>query len=104
MKFIVTALILLIQNNVYAITSEDLLHPVAHGAGSYVITHVSEVVCRKLINMNKLSCSIVGGVLATSAGMLVESTQHESRKDHAKSYIENTTGILLAIGVINVDF
>lgn len=89
---------------VYAFTSDDLLHPVAHGAGSYLLTHAGEVVCKKITKLNKTTCSIISGVIATGVGVAVEATQSEGMKDHAKSYLENGTGVILAIGVIHVDF
>lgn len=91
-------------SKVYAFTSDDALHPVAHGAGSYALTHIGEVTCRKLTNFGKLSCSLISGAIATGVGIAVESTQSESAKDHARSYVENATGVILAIGVINLDF
>ena len=88
---------------VYAFTTDDLLHPVAHGAGSYVITHTSEVICRKITGYGKTTCSIVGGIVATSAGIAVEMTQPKE-SNHMKSYLQNASGVLLAIGVIHLDF
>lgn len=103
MKILLLTISLMITNS-YAFNSDDLLHPVAHGAGSYLLTHSAEVACRKVSNMGKTTCSIIGGLIATTAGIAVELTQHESNRDHAKSLIENGAGVVLAIGVIHLDF
>lgn len=101
--YIWVALILTIAK-AHAFPSDELIHPVAHGAGSYMLTHVSEVVCVKVSDASKLTCSIVGGMIATTVGIAIEASQKESGKLHANSYIENGAGVLLAIGVINLDF
>ncbi len=91
-------------SSIYAFNIDDLLHPTAHAGGSYIITHSAEVVCRQISDWNKTTCSIVGGLIAMGAGIAVEMTQSESKSNHARSYIENASGIMLAIGVIHVDF
>lgn len=90
-------------SKVQAFTTDDLLHPVAHGAGSYLLTHTGEVICRRLSDWDKTTCSIVSGVVATSIGVAVELTQPKEA-NHTKSYIENAAGVILAIGIIHLDF
>ncbi len=102
MKYLLITLSLMITNT-YAFTSDDLLHPVAHAAGSYMITHVGTVVCKKVTGLSKTPCSIISGAVATGLGVAIEMSQ-PSEADHKKSYMQNAAGVLLAIGVIHLDF
>jgi len=86
------------------INTDKLLHPVAHGAGSYVLTHIGEVICVKATDLDKTTCSIISGVVATSAGIAVELLQDQQAGNWKKGVAYDVSGVLLAIGVIHLDF
>jgi len=103
-RYLISLLVILSTSNItYALTSDDLLHPTAHIAGSYLITHVGEVVCKKITGLNKTVCSIISGSVATGIGVAIEMNQPKEA-NHKKSYIENASGVILAIGTIHIDF
>lgn len=104
MKTLIGFILGLGMMNTYALDSDDLLHPVAHMGGSYVITHITEVVCKKVSSQSRLTCSLIGAGAALVAGGLVEATQGADSRDHMRGMLQNTLGAGLAVGIINLDF
>lgn len=103
MKILIAAFLMSLSS-VHAFNTEDALHPVAHAAGSYVVTHFTEVVCKRVSDRSKLSCSLIGAGVAMTAGVLIELTQKENFRNHTRGLLEDAFGVGLAIGIINVDF
>ncbi len=106
MKIILAGLsFLLLCGRTYAVNSDDLLHPVAHAAGSYAVTHITEVVCKKVSTKSKLTCSLIGVGVAIAVGAAVEVTQKgEDARGHARGILQDLGGAGLAFGIINLDF
>lgn len=106
MKALISALILSVIpfNCNYAFTSDDALHPAAHVGSTYIITHAGEVICKRITGLDKTSCSIISGSLAMTAGVAIELKQTESSKAHGKGLAEDAVGVLLAVGIIHLDF
>lgn len=103
MKYLLILSWFVLTSSAFGYTSDDLLHPVAHGAGSYLLTHAGEVVCKKVSGWSKTTCSIISGAVATGIGAAIEATQ-PPEDNHTKSYVENAAGVILAIGMIHLDF
>lgn len=87
-----------------AFETDDLLHPVAHGAGSYLITHAMTVGCKKITKLKSLPCSLFGAAVAGTVGIAVELTQEQPKKRLFQGLAEDGVGIGLAVGLINIDF
>lgn len=87
-----------------AADTDDLLHPVAHGAGSYALVHIGTVGCKRLTGMGKLPCSLIAGVATASIGAAVEASQNQSKGNWKKGMAYDLIGVGLSIGVINLDF
>lgn len=103
MKYLLLTLSLMITNT-YAFTSDDMLHPMAHAGSAYIITHMGEVVCHKVTNLNKTVCSVIAGSVAMSLGAAVEIEQNAGGSDAKRGLLEDFTGVGLAIGIIHMDF
>lgn len=102
MKYLIA--LILLTTTTYAEDTDTLLHPVAHGAGSYALTHMGEVVCKKVTGLGTLSCTIISAAVATSVGVAVEMTQDQTEGNWKRGLAYDITGVALAIGVINLDF
>lgn len=87
--------------------SEEMFHVAAHTGTSYLITHASEVLCKRIAGREyKLTCTIIGASIAASAGIVKEIVidEGESNKRHAIGYGEDALGIGLAVTFISIDF
>ena len=106
MKFISYIIAGLLSSISYtqAFTTDDALHPVAHGAGSYAITHAATVICKKVTGLDTLPCSLISGSIALSVGVAVELSQDQAQGNYKKGLVYDAAGIGLAIGFINLDF
>lgn len=87
-----------------AFTTDDALHPLAHGAGSYALTHAGQVLCKKVTGLSKTPCAFVSGAVVTSIGIAVEVTQDQQAGDWKRGVAYDVAGIALAVGVIHLDF
>lgn len=86
---------------------EELFHLAAHTGASYLITHATQVLCKRVIGKeHKTICTLVGASVAASAGIVKEVVidKNESSKRHAVGYAEDALGIGLAITFISIDF
>lgn len=104
MRVSILIALLLSLSQCEAVTTDDLLHPIAHIGGSYVLTHIGQMICMRTTDLTKTSCSLISGAIATGIGVAIEATQQESYREHAKSLIYNGTGVILAVGVIHLEF
>lgn len=87
-----------------ALDTDKLLHPVAHGAGSYALTHIGTVACKKLTGLGRLPCSLIAGTVTTAIGVGIELQQNQSEGNWKKGIAYDVGGVLIGIGVINLDF
>lgn len=86
---------------------DELFHVAAHTGASYLITHSTEVICKKIAGQeHKLACTIVGASVAATAGVVKEIVfdKGESNKRHTIGYAEDALGIGLAVTFISIDF
>lgn len=90
--------------NAKTLDSDDFVHPVAHVAGSYMVTHISHVACKKITPFSTLTCSLLGGLIATSGGLIFEMTQDQLDGNWKNGFLYNSSGVIFAIGIINLDF
>ena len=104
MKLLILLAMISVPTLTSAFTSDDLLHPVAHGAGSYLLTHAGQVVCKKITGLNKTTCSIISGVVTMAIGVAVEATQEQAKGNYKKGLVYDISGVILAVGVIHLDF
>lgn len=102
MKFFL--LFFLLGGSAFADELDDLLHPAAHVGGAYAITHIGEVLCRKISNGSKTTCTLVGAALAIGTGIAVEAKQKESKHRHQVGLAEDLAGVGLAAVTIAIDF
>jgi len=103
-RVLVLSAFLMIPFLAEAFTSDDLLHPVAHGAGSYMLTHAGQVVCKKITNLEKTTCSVIAAAVTLSVGALVEATQNQSEGNWKKGMLYNASGVALSVGIMSFDF
>lgn len=103
MKYIL-ALLVLFPTLTSAFNTEDILHPVAHGGGSYALTHVGSVLCHKASQLSTLQCSLIGAGSALLLGLAVELTQDQTKRNAAKGIAYDALGAGIAVGIINWDF
>lgn len=87
-----------------ALDTDKVLHPTAHVAGSYALTHVGEVVCKQLTKLSKPICSVISGSLALGVGAAIEASQEQSNGSWKEGILYDASGVGLAIGVIHLDF
>lgn len=87
-----------------ALDTDKVLHPTAHAAGSYALTHVGEVVCRQITKLDKPICSVISGTMALGVGAAIEASQEQSGGTWKKGILYDASGVGLAIGVIHLDF
>lgn len=84
--------------------TDDLLHPVAHGAGSYALVHLGTVGCKRLTGMGTMPCSLMAGVATAGIGAAVEASQDQSKGNWKKGIAYDLLGIGLSVTVISVEF
>lgn len=104
MKFIFIPLIgiYLLITNADGFTQEEQLHMAAHGGATYAITHITEVVCDKLID-KKLVCTMAG--IALSNGINIgRKAQQDFPNDSKQAITSGAIGSILAAGMITIDF
>lgn len=102
MKIILTFLFCI--QSVYAFDTDSVLHPVAHGAGSYALTHAGTVACKKLTSLNQTACSLISGAVTMGVGIAIEATQEQAEGQWKHGIAYDLAGIGIAIGIINLDF
>ena len=83
---------------------EDLMHIAAHAGGTYIMTHGTQVICKKLIGKDKkLTCTIVGIVLAQSVNIAYKAKQGFP-SDTTRSLSSGAAGSAAAALMIAIDF
>lgn len=85
------------------IESEDVVHATAHIGASYGITHVTEVVCHKVLKGHKTLCTVAGVATALTAGAIKEKMDGKG-DNHTKGMLENLAGTGIAALVITIDY
>lgn len=96
--------ILLFSNTVFAVDGDDLLHSTAHFGATYVITDVTEVICRKLAGKeHKTICTIVGAGTASAINVAYKARQGFP-SDTKRALLSGFAGTLTAALVIHLDF
>lgn len=109
MKYVLVSMALMLQP-VFAddsLNGEDLLHASAHIGTTYLITHATEVVCKKIAGKeHKLACTLVGVGAAVAASVVKETVMDsgESNHRHLVGYGEDLIGIGAAVTLISIDF
>jgi len=100
MKYLL-ALVTLVSSECYADTNDTLLHDTAHVGGTYVITHISEVVCTKVTSdKHKVACTVTGMILANAVNVAYKANEHFP-SDTNRSIGAGLVGSSLAGIVIN---
>lgn len=92
--------LLLISTRCFA-ESDNILHITAHFGATYVITHVSEVVCTKVAgSKHKLACTIAAVVLANAVN-IGRKVEQGLPSDTKRAVVSGGAGSLAAAIVIS---
>ena len=106
-KYLITLGLLLTGLPCYALdasTEEDLLHGAAHFGATYVITHTTEVTCKKVIGKeHKLACTLAGITLANAVNIARKAKQGYP-SDTKRAVVSGLAGSLAAGLVISIDW
>lgn len=100
MKLLLLLPILLISTQCFA-TSDNILHITAHFGATYIITHVSEVICTKVAgSKHKIACTIAAVVLANAVN-IGRKVEQDLPSDTKRAVISGEAGSLAAAIVIS---
>lgn len=92
------------STSVYAINGDDVLHETAHFGGTYMVTHGTEVVCKKLIGKeHKVACTIAGAVISQGLNVAYKA-QENFPSDTKRSLLSGAAGTAAAVLMISIDF
>ena len=100
MKLILFTFLLMITYCFAEPSSNTSLHIAAHFGAAYALTHITEVSCVKLLNEDKLTCTIIGMGLANVANGIYKANQ-DFPNDTKRALIFGAIGSILAGVVIN---
>ena len=100
-----TAIMVVIPSLAFAdITeTEDAVHMTAHFGATYAMTHVGEVVCKKITSQSKLLCTIESAILANALNIGRKAGQGFP-SDSKRAIISGALGTAAAGIVISIDW
>lgn len=87
-----------------AFDTDQALHPVAHGAGSYALTHMGSIVCTKTTDLSKRACSFIAGAVTLGVGAAIEAAQVQDEGSWKQGMFYDAIGVGVSIAVIHFDF
>lgn len=99
--FLIFTTILLVSSRVFGNESDNILHITAHFGATYVITHVTEVVCEKISGVkHKIVCTIAAVALANAVN-IGRKVEQGLPNDTGRAVISGGAGSLTAAFIIN---
>lgn len=84
-----------------AFTTDDAIHPVAHGGGSYALTHMGYVACKQLTSLKDGPCKLIAASAALSIGIAVEASQSQTKANAMKGLGYDAIGIGVCLGILS---
>ena len=103
-KLLISLGLLLTPAYSYAINSDDVLHGTAHFGATYVITHTTDVACKRIRGKGHgFSCAVIGVVAANVANVAYKASQ-AFPNDTNRAIISGAAGSAFAVTVIAIDF
>jgi hypothetical protein len=96
---------ILFTTSVYGYDDEtQLMHDTAHVAGTYALTHVTEVACTKIVGKgHKATCTAVGAVLGNGVNIGRKAAQGFPA-DSKRAVLMGALGSGIAALVISIDW
>lgn len=101
MKPLILAMIMLLSSASLLADDSNLMHITAHFGACYVITHVTEVVCTKVVgSKHKIACTLAGVILANGIN-IGRKIEQGVPSDTNRAVISGGAGSLAAVIMIN---
>lgn len=105
LSLIVTTPVIAGEDTIFS--SDEAMHAVGHTGATYILTHGTYVVCKRIAGVeHKRACLVTGAAVAATAGIVKEVVldSGESNKRHFKGYGQDAVGIGLAATLITIDW
>lgn len=103
MKAPILLIAFMIPSTLLAVDSEDLMHGAAHFGATYAMTHIGEVVCKKVTKQSKLACTIESALIANAINVGRKAYQGFPN-DTNRAVVTGLAGSVTAGLIITIDW